>query len=57
MLMCLGDFNDISSHREKGGGRRKIQRLTDAFNSMIEDIRMEDIDTKGHTFTWSNNRI
>lgn len=55
MTMCLGDFNNISHHHEKEGGRRKSQRLIDAFNSMIEDIRMENLSVKGQPFTLSNN--
>lgn len=30
--------------------------MMDAFNSMIEDIQMEDLGAKGQEFTWSNNR-
>lgn len=35
---CEGDFNDISNHREKVGGRRKEQSKIGRFNSLIEDI-------------------
>lgn len=47
--MCLGDFNDISHHHEKEGGRRKVQILIDSFNLMIKDIRMEDLGANGQT--------
>lgn len=49
ILMFLGDFNDISQHHEKEGGSRESQRLIDAFNSMIEDIQMEDLGANGQT--------
>lgn len=55
--MWLGDFNDISSHQEKKGGRTNSQRLIDGFNSMIDDIQMEYMGAKGQNFTWLNNRI
>lgn len=56
MCMSMGGFNNISSHHEKEGGIRKPQNLIDTFNSMIEDINMEDLGAKGQNFTWSNNR-
>lgn len=34
---------------------RKSQRLIDAFNDMIEDIKMKDLGVKGQYFLWSNN--
>lgn len=51
---CIGDFNDISHHREKGG--RKDQHKIDGFNRMMEDLYLEDIGFKGQMFTWTNNR-
>lgn len=45
--IVLGDFNDISSHSEKVGGRRKDQRKIDGFNNLIEDIGIGDLGYKG----------
>lgn len=45
--MCIEDFNDIRHHHEKVRGRRKSQRSIDEFTSMISDIQMEDLGTKG----------
>lgn len=56
MWMFLGDFNDINSHKEKEGVRRKSQRSIDVFNAIIEDISMKDLGVKTQLFTWSNNR-
>lgn len=54
--ICVGDFNDISHHKEKIGGRRKDQHKIDVSNALIEDIKMEDLRYKGHMNTWSNNK-
>lgn len=54
--MCASDFNDISQHSEKIGGRRKDQCKIDQFNKLIEDIQMEDLGFKGQMQTWTNNR-
>lgn len=54
--LCAGDFNDITHHREKLGGRPKDQHKMDGFNDLISTIGMEDLGCKGHRFTWSNNR-
>lgn len=53
---CAGDFNDITHHCEKSGGRRKDQHKIDGFNRVIADLHMDDIGAKGQRFTWSNNR-
>lgn len=53
--MCIGDFNDITNHSEKVGGRRKDQTKINRFRAF-----MEDLGHKGHMHrhmhTWSNNR-
>lgn len=46
-LRTIRDFNDTRYHHEKEGGKRKAQRLIDAFKQMIEDIHMEDLGAKG----------
>lgn len=54
--ICAGDFNEITHHSEKIGGRRKEQYTIDTFTRLIEDIHMEDLGFKGQMHTWSNNR-
>lgn len=53
--VCIGYFNDISHHREKVGGRKDQYKL-DGFNSLMEDLSLEDIGFKEQMFTWTNNR-
>lgn len=48
---CQGDFNAITGHHEKEGGRRQSQRQIDAFNQLIDDIGMEDLGSNGQRFT------
>lgn len=55
MWVCQGDFNAITHHYEKEGGRMKSQRQIDEFNQLIHDIGMEDLGSKGQRFTWCNN--
>lgn len=54
--ICVGDFADITHHKEKMGGRRKAQCKIDGFNDLISDLQVEDIGIKGQLYTWSNNR-
>lgn len=54
--ICMGDFNDITHHREKIGGRRNDQCKIDDFNDLIADLQVEDLGFKGQLHTWSNNR-
>lgn len=54
--ICVGAFNDISHHGEKIGGGRKEHSKIDRFNTMIEDIQMEDHGFKGQMQTWTNNK-
>lgn len=53
--MCAGNFNDISSEREKSGGRTKKQRNIDEFNLMIYDLNLVDLGFNGQLYTWCNN--
>lgn len=54
--ICVGDFNEISHHDEKIGGRRKDQRMLDAFNSLMGDLQVDDLGFQGQRWTWTNNR-
>lgn len=48
--VCMGEFNAISHHHEKEGGRRKYQQQMDEFKAMIEIIHMErDQYSRGQT--------
>lgn len=46
----------ISVLTTKKPGVKKKTRYIDAFNSVIHDLRLEDLRYKGQPFTWSNNR-
>lgn len=54
--ICVEAFNDISHHGEKIEGGRKEHSKIDRFNTMIEDIQMEDHGFKGQMQTWTNNK-
>lgn len=54
--MSVSDFNEISSEGEKEDGQPKQQRMMDAFNLMMQDVRLVDMGFKGQPFTWCNKR-
>lgn len=51
-----GDFNDIRSHEEKKGGRKRLESSFAGFRNFIAEIEMGDIKFKGESWTWGNNR-
>jgi exonuclease III len=51
-----GDFNIIRSLEEKKGGSRRLDRDSEAFNSLIDDLRLIDIEANNGTHTWTNRR-
>ncbi|KAK6164360.1 hypothetical protein DH2020_001224 [Rehmannia glutinosa] len=54
--LSWGDFNEICSHKEKMGGRRKPESHIDEFNKVIEECELREIYGKGDWFTWVNKR-
>lgn len=54
--MCIIDFNDITNHSEKIGGRRNHHVKFNRFRSFMDDIQMEDLVNKVYMHTWSKNR-
>eukprot|EP00253_Pinus_taeda_P036718 PITA_36718 len=51
-----GDFNMITSLREKKGGIKSLNRDSETFKDFIKSTRLVDIFPKSGTFTWNNNR-
>lgn len=54
--LCIGDFNEILYHWEKVGCREVDRYRIAAFRSFIDDCSLMDIESKGCTYTWANNR-
>ncbi|GMJ08165.1 hypothetical protein HRI_004485700 [Hibiscus trionum] len=55
--MVLGDFNEILYTREKQGGRLRLQRQMDAFQTAIDDCGLSDIGYSGRWFTWEKGKF
>jgi exonuclease III len=51
-----GDFNIIRSLEEKKGGSRRLDRDSGDFNSLIDDLRLIDLEAINGIHTWSNRR-
>lgn len=51
-----GDFNKIKNNEEKRGGRTRQESSFLGFKNFISEMGMRDINYKGRTFTWANNR-
>jgi hypothetical protein len=51
-----GDFNLIRSLEEKKGGSRRLERDSEDFNTLIEDLHLVDMDASNGTHTWTNRR-
>lgn len=54
--LCLGDFNEILYHWEKFGRREAEYYRMVAFQDMLNDCALMDLESKGCAFTWANNR-
>jgi len=52
-----GDFNIIRSLKEKRGGSRRLDQDSYDFNSLIDDLKLIDLETSNDTHTWSNRRM
>jgi exonuclease III len=51
-----GDFNIIRGLEEKKGGSRRLERDSEVFNNLIDDLHLIDLDTSNGTYTWTNRR-
>lgn len=51
-----GDFNLIRSLEEKKGGTKTLSGISQAFNMVIEDQHLMDIQTPNGFHTWQNKR-
>jgi len=51
-----GDFNIIRSLEEKKGGSRRLDLDSSAFNNLIDDFKLIDLETSNGTYTWTNRR-
>ena len=53
--VCFGDFNEISSAREKmGGGARRPQKQIDDFVATLDCCGFRDLGYTGPDYTWCN---
>ncbi|XP_058217415.1 uncharacterized protein LOC131328490 [Rhododendron vialii] len=52
----MGDFNIVRWQNEKSDPTHFDVNAGGEFNKCLEDIGMEDLNTKGSWFTWSNKR-
>lgn len=55
--LCIGDFNEVSSRLEKQGGRPVSASRLESFNTLISDCSLMDLECKGLSYTWTNNRV
>jgi hypothetical protein len=51
-----GDFNMILSLEEKIGGTKKLEQDSSKFKTLIDHLKLVDIENSNGTFTWSNHR-
>ncbi|KAF7140294.1 hypothetical protein RHSIM_Rhsim06G0103400 [Rhododendron simsii] len=56
LWLCIGDFNEVSSSKEKWGGLPVSSSRLEAFNGLVSDCSLLDLEFKGLSYTWSNNR-
>ena len=55
-MVGYGDFNDIADASEKEGSNNPKQYQIMAFQSMLNNCGLTDLETKGQRFTWLNKR-
>jgi exonuclease III len=51
-----GDFNMILSLEEKTGKRKRLEQDSGKFKTLIDHLKLVDIENNNGTFTWSNRR-
>lgn len=54
--IVAGDFNEILCYWEKVGRREAENSRLIAFQELLYDCSLIDIESKGCAFTWANNR-
>lgn len=54
--LCVGDFNEILYRLEKLGKRQADYHRMVAFQEMLNDCALMDLESKGCAYTWANNR-
>lgn len=54
--VCISDFNDITSYRDKYDGKTKNPRKIDKFNTMINDLSPVDLEYNRQQFSGCSNR-
>ncbi|KAA8521046.1 hypothetical protein F0562_011801 [Nyssa sinensis] len=54
--ICLGDFNEILSSREKAGFVGRVESQMRAFHSVLDDCGFKDLGFNGQEFTQCNKR-
>ncbi|KAM6553480.1 hypothetical protein CsatB_014242 [Cannabis sativa] len=52
----LGDFNNITTHDDKKGGRPYPQSLIHGFNTALHDCRLCELQLRGHKYTWERGK-
>ncbi|XP_026383991.1 uncharacterized protein LOC113279510 [Papaver somniferum] len=52
----IGDFNALSSVREKFGGDQSLNNTITHFNNFIRDNHLLDLGFSGPAYTWNNGR-
>ena len=50
--VCLGDFNEMLSIDEKGGGHQRPERQMQQFRDALDDYGLMDSRYRGPKFTW-----
>lgn len=55
--IIIGDFNAVRRQNEKSEPSHFDTTSAGDFNHCMEDIEVEDLNSKGLWFTWSNKRV
>ncbi|KAK2653416.1 hypothetical protein Ddye_013272 [Dipteronia dyeriana] len=54
--LCVGDFNEVLSSKEKLGGLPCNRRMIEIFCNALDYYGLDDLGFRGPRFTWSNKR-
>ncbi|KAG7947040.1 hypothetical protein I3843_14G073700, partial [Carya illinoinensis] len=54
--LCMGDFNEITSHGEKWGSLPRPFKQMEDFRQSLAECNLGDLGYVGSQFTWCNNR-
>ncbi|CAL5334717.1 unnamed protein product [Camellia sinensis] len=55
--LCIGDFNEIGAQSEKYGGAHCRLSQLQAFQELLSDCGLMDLEFKGPPYPWSNNQV